>query len=296
MAKSSYAQARTSVLSLSLVAALSALVVVGVYEVRARLAKHGLQLPLDTNAPEQSAPVAPAEGSPASVPEGCAGLRRRYLHRCPNEPIAPPPEQQVPSPQTGSGETRMASDFADWLNPRPSELGDMAKRCEVRFEIPAIIGNKPHNVTDEESAAASLSSGERALVQQTLNDMHAELRDFAERALAEASGQSAKTSAMPLEEILTELQTRPESGFEEARQKLAQELAGLSPPPGSDSPQPPGERLLRLLASTGDAFERRLADGLGSDRARQLRSSPYAAWRNRVYYTGCRSQPQSASE
>jgi hypothetical protein len=292
-------QARTNIIPLLLVAVLSAVVVAGTYEVRARFARHRANRPLKTNAPEVSLPTAPALAPPVLADEGCADLRRRYLARCPNDFLeAPPPGQPVSSSQTANREkeTRAAAALAPWLNPSPDELVDMAGRCEVRFEMPAITENQPPTVSDEDSATLSLSSRERALVDQTLNEMHAGLQDFAERAFAEATGRSVKASKLTLEEMLSDLQARPESGFEQARERLAQERAGLLPPPGGGSHQPPGERLLRLWASMGDAFEQRLAAALGSDRARQLRSSPNVAWMNRFSHSGCRSQPPSMSE
>jgi hypothetical protein len=91
--------------------------------------------------------------------------------------------------------------------------------------------------------------------------------------------------------MLTDLQTRPENGFEEAKQKLARERAGLVAAPAAGAPQPAGEQLLRLWASLGDDFERQLADVLGDDRARELRLSPQAEWTNRFSESGCRGAP-----
>jgi hypothetical protein len=187
-------------------------------------------------------------------------------------------------------EARSISELTAWLKPSPSELGEMARRCELRFVMPAITENQPPTVTDEQSSALSLSTNERALLERILRDMHTGLRVFTEQAFAEASGQSAKASGLTLEEMLTDLQTRSGNGFDEARQNLAQERAGLASPTETSSDQPPGERLLRLWSSMGDDFERRLADDVGSDRAHQLRFSPHAGWTNRFAQTGCRSQ------
>ena len=278
-----------------LVAALSALVVVGVYEVRGRLAKGRLAPDAPASASEQAAPAARPENSPVSRRDSCLELRHRYLARCPDDLHAsvPPSAPIDPSgkPMTREGEERAIADLTRWLKPRPSELGDMAKRCEVRFVIPAITENQPPAVTDEQSSDLSLASGERALLDRTLRDMHAEVRAFAARAVTEGPGHPANASGLTLEEMLADLETRPENGFEDARQKLAQERAGLAPPPKPGTHQRPGERLLRMWTNMGDEFERRLADGLGAERARQLRFSPHAVWTNRFAHSGCRSQP-----
>jgi hypothetical protein len=276
-----------------LVAALSAIVVVGVYEVRARLAKHHPESPSEAKELEPSEPPAPTEVSPARFGQSCGELRRLYLSRCPLD--LPTPEKAIPAPNSESNEeeARISSDLAAWQSPNSVELGEMAKRCEVRFEMPAITENQAPHVTDEASAALSLSSGERGLLEQTLSDMHARLRGVAEQAFLEAGGPTSKPSELSLEEILSDLQTRPENGFEQAREKLARERAGLASPPQSGLPQPPGERLLRMWATVGDQFEQRLASELGNDRARQLRSSPQAVWMNRFSHSGCRAQPEA---
>lgn len=296
MVDSSPPQARSSVIALLLVAVVSGLFVAGVYELRARFPKRQSARSSDTDPPRDSPPGAPTDDPGASARDGCGDLRRRFLAQCPADlPLAPPPARQVPETGSREDETRAASDLAVWLNPPPDELGEMARRCELRFEMPAINENQPPAVTDEASAALSLSDRERALVDQTLSEMHAGLRDFAKRAFVETAGQSAEASAPTLEEMLTDLQTRPEGGFEEARAKLAAERAGLMPPPARDARQPAGERLLRRWANLGEEFERLLADKLGNDRAHQMRVSTHAGWMNRFSQAGCRSQPQTAS-
>jgi hypothetical protein len=168
----------------------------------------------------------------------------------------------------------------------------MARACEVRFEMPAVTDNEPPVVTDEQVAALSLSDHERDVLQRALRDLHAELRGFAQAALAglpSPSGASKEAAPATLEEMLNELRTRPGSGFEEGREKLARERAALAIPAGPSAQQPPGERLLRTWATLGDQLERQLATELGKDRARLLRTSPQAGWMNRFSEAGCRT-------
>jgi len=165
----------------------------------------------------------------------------------------------------------------------------MAKSCEVRFVIPAVTANNPPIVTDPQAAALALSSQERALLERTLRDLHAELREFASRAVTEVPGHPANASELTLEEMLADLETRPENGFEEAKRKLARERADLEPAPRAGRYQPPGERLLRLWPTLGDELERRLAGALGPERAEQLRFSTHATWTDRFSRSGCQS-------
>jgi hypothetical protein len=279
-------QVRTSIVSLLLVAILSALVVASIYEIRARLAKRAVPTREESETPEQSAPV-PDQRSPMLAQEDCVGLKRRYLARC-SDDLQPAPKGELSCPQVThpEDEARVASALADWQNPGPTELAAMAKRCEVRFEMPAVTENQPPTLTDEQAAAMALSGSEKALIQKSLEEMHSGLHDSANRLLPQPG---AAGSARSLEEILTELQTVPENGFEAARERLAQERAGLSPPPQGDAPLSPGEQLLRLYAGMGDQFEQRLAAGLGKERARELRSASQAGWMNRFSEAGCRA-------
>ena len=278
-------------------AALSALVVAGVYEVRARVARSAGRAPeraeRDTEAPGER-PWRPGPTGSAAATD-CSDLRRRYLRQCPADLPDGTASQvsRTPGPPTSPApDQRAAAALSAWLNPSPDELGEMARKCEVRFEMPAITDNEPPVVTDEQVAALSLSDHERDVLQGTLRQLHTELRGFAQTALAglpASAGASKEAAPATLEEMLGELRTRPGSGFEEGREKLARERAALAIPAGPSAEQPPGERLLRTWATLGDQLERQLATELGKDRARQLRTSPQAGWMNRFSEAGCRT-------
>lgn len=288
---------RPSVAVLFLVAALSALVVVAIYEVNgAEPPPRPGEASLDATAP----PPAPNVPEPARSPgpPSCARLRQTYLAQCPNDlPGAPPPGAAVPSSagaRTAAEQARAAADLAVWLHPPPEELEELAKRCEVRFEMPAIAENAAPTVSDEDAAALSLDAAERAALQRTLTDLHTNLQDFAVQSVRELGG-DLQGATPSLEEALSELQTRPGSGFEAARETVAKERAGRAQPPPSDQRQPPGERLLRLWAGLGDEFERQLATKVGKDRAHQLRTSSSASWMNRFSQSGCRTAAETTS-
>lgn len=277
-------EARTGALPLLLVAALSALVVAGVYEVRASLARHHVE-PRPAQGPSDWSPT---DDPPRLAGDRCAELRRTYLNACPQDSVAAPASapSRAPVQPSSDDDVRSNAELDAWRNPSPDELREMAKRCEVRFEIPAVTEDRLPSITDDDAAALALSSRERDLVERTLADMHAGLRDFAEKTMAE-TGAADKTRSF--EDLLTDLQTLPAGEFDEARERLAQERAGRTEPPASGGKRSPGERLLRLWSHLGNDFERRLAAELGSERAHQLRSSPRAAWMNRFSQSGCRS-------
>jgi len=276
------------------VAVLPALAVVAIYEIRGRTTK--------PTGPEPAASVdagPPLFATSGPSHESCGALRRRYLARCSVDlsSTAPAPGRPAatdgpPNPESNrDSEERAIAERSAWLNPSAAELAEMARRCEVRFAIPAITENQPPAITDQQASTLSLSGQERALLERTLHDLHGELRDFAAHAVDDAAGGSPPAPGMTLEQMLAELEMRSENGFEEARQQLAQERAGLAQPPQPGARQPPGERLLRLWAGMGNELERRLAEGLGAARARQLRLSPHATWIDRFVRSGCASPP-----
>jgi len=280
-------------------AALSALAVAGIYEVRARVEARGGRAPdraeEETDGPAERA-VRPEPPASASAVPDCGDLRRRYLLQCPPDlagGAAIEASGAPRAPMSSDADPRAAAALSAWLNPSPDELGQMARSCEVRLEMPAITDNEPPVVTDEQAVALSLSDRERDVLQRTLRQLHTELGGFARSALAglpASPSASNDASAATLEEMLSELRTRPGSGFEAGREKLARERAALAIPAGPSAQQPPGERLLRTWATLGDQLERQLATELGKDRARQLRTSPQAGWMNRFSEAGCRTE------
>lgn len=284
---------KTSKLALALVAGLSALVVVGAYEIPARLSKRRVQ-PVATE-PESESQVPPgvrhlplAFGSAIN----CAALRSRYVAQCPTGEVLPSvgvnaardgAAPEVISPEREKQEISLA---AEWVKPSQDALADMATRCEIRFVSPAIMDSQTPIVDDQQAAALSLTGDDRAELDQTLQLMREQFAASVRPLFNQA------TLPPSLDDMMTELQSRRNSGFVEARRKLSQEKAGLvaPPPPAARAQLPAGERFLRLWDGLGDEFEQRLASKLGAARAHQLRFSPHStAWTSRYVYSGCPS-------
>jgi hypothetical protein len=189
------------------------------------------------------------------------------------------------SPQSEAKE--IAEAFA-WLHPTKDQLADLARRCEVRLISPEIAGNEVPAVNDEGAKALSLSSNERTELDQTLRQMHQSFVDSVRQAYTDGATDPSKASSLSVEQMMDDIQERPNNGFDQARQRVAMERAGMATPPAAGADLLPGERIFRLSAGSGDDFERRLADRLGADRAHQLRYSPLAgSWTSRVAQSGC---------
>ena len=282
---------RTSLLSLALVSVLSALLVVGVHQIHARLSQSPPAPALQSEEPE---PTEAGGATPRTQSgESCDALRIRYILQCSmgkalpavGRPVSPRASSTAMSPESEAKE--MAEAFA-WLHPPKDHLADLARRCEVRFISPEITGNQVPTVDDKQARALALSSNERTELDQTLRQMHQSFADSVRQAYAAGATDPSKASSLSVEQMLDDIQERPNNGFDQARQRLALELAGMATPPAAGADLPPGERIFRLSAGLGDDFERRLADRLGVERARQLRYSSLAApWMNSFSQSGC---------
>jgi flagellar motor protein MotB len=285
---------KTSFISLALASALSALLVVGVYEIRSRLAKGHSVSSEPTPQPERQDPTEDETAVPRTQPgEGCNALRDRYVLRCLADQTVPggrpalAPGASAVSMSPDNEANEMAETTA-WLHPPKTELADMAKRCEIRLISPAILEKQVPTVDDEHAQALSLSAKERADLDQTLREMHQSFADAVRKTFADGATDPSKESRLSVEQMIDEIQERPNSGFSEARQRMAAERAGAATPPATGADLPPGERIFRLSAGLGDDFERHLADRVGAERARQLVYSPLAGpWTNRSAQSGC---------
>lgn len=283
---------RTSPLSLALVSVLSALLVLGAYQIRARLSKGHPAPPAPAL---QSEDPTEAHGATPRTPfgENCDVLRGRYVLQCSLGKALPTVGPDA-SPDASSAEMSPESEAKEiaealaWLHPTKDQLADMARRCELRSVSPLITENQVPTVQDKYAKALSLSSNERTELEQTLRQMHDGFADSVRQAYAAGTADPSRASSLSVEQMVEEIQDRPSSGFDEARRKLALERAGMAAPPAASADLPPGERIFRLSAGLGDDFERRLADRLGADRAHQLLYSPLAGgWTTRSSQSGC---------
>jgi len=273
---------KTSFIRLGLAAACSALLVVGAHEMRARLSK---------GHPAPATPAAQSEGEDPTAAHGarprtrggesCDALKDRYGFQCPTDKALP-----TVAPDSKEAD-KMAALFA-WAHPPKDKLAEMAARCELRLISPAMLEKQPPTVDDEQAKALSLSTHERAELDQTLRQMHESFAASVRQAYAAGSTDPTIGSSMSVQEMIDEIQDRSGDEFLQARRKLALERAGMATPPAAGADLPPSERILRVSASLGDDFEKRLADRLGADRAHQLLYSPLARpWVRPSTLLGC---------
>jgi hypothetical protein len=273
---------KTSFIPLALAAACSALLVVGAHEIPARLSKGHPAPPAPAPQSEGQDPEAAQGAKPRPRSgESCDALKDRYVLQCPTEKALP-----TVAPDSKEAD-KMAARFA-WAHPTKDKLAEMAASCELRLISPAMLEKQPPTVDDEHARALSLSTHERAELDQTLRQMHESFAASVRQAYAGGSTDPTIGSSMSVQEMIDEIEDRSGDESLQARRNLALERAGMATPPAAGAYLPPSERILRMSASLGDDFERRLADRLGADRAHQLLYSPLARpWVRPSTLVGC---------
>jgi hypothetical protein len=178
-----------------------------------------------------------------------------------------------------------------WLEPSKEELLAMARRCEVRFDAPPVFGLDPPRVEDGLAASLRLTGAERDALQSAMQEMHsrfaAEVRKLYLGVTSDTKGAESLTPAAMGREIEDK---SPKGAADAARRRLAQERAGLATPPTNVDGLSPAERYLRLVTALGPELEQRLGEGLGPERAHQMRLAQNG-WPHKQAQAGCGGDP-----
>ncbi len=164
------------------------------------------------------------------------------------------------------------------------ELAAMAKDCEIRFDVPG-YGIEPRLMTDKLAQAANLSADDRTSYNQTVRKENDQFMAAMRSLYLELTGSDA--GDMDVHALFMEiLHKSPSADVEVARKRLAEERAGLLPPPADSRNQSVVERLFRLETSAGNTLEQLLAAELGPDKAHQIRTSGWAGGDDNIL-SGC---------
>lgn len=159
------------------------------------------------------------------------------------------------------------------VDPSPEQLAEMAKNCEVRVDLPPVLGAQAApELSDKTAASYGVSSDERAtfdqVVAQFQTESNAQLNAFYKEITGNAASSSMSSTAMM--ELITGTLGAQESI---ARQTIAREHAGLAQPPADLASAQVADRYERWFSTLGDAFESELAAKLGAARAHALRAA-----------------------
>lgn len=168
------------------------------------------------------------------------------------------------------------------------EWEDMASRCEIRFDLPPLgVETRAIGKRALEEAGLNAEQGEQiAAVVKAVGDAHVkELRAL----YIEATGDTAGAETLNPHAMATEiLQKSGDDGA--ARRRVGLERAGKLQPPADPATSPIAERYFRLVLHTGDLLESELAKIVGPEVAKQLRDQIAG---NRSIMAGCHEDDEA---
>jgi len=279
-------------------AALAATVVIAVYEGRIRvvnargeaearagerIALAGGAAPARLDGPSAVAVVEPPPGS-ATLPEL---LRRDQSHRGEIALLRARLRALETTTATGAAPEAAALAHRDgkrkMLDLSAEELADMAKDCEIRFDIPG-YGIEPRLMTDKLAEADHLSTDDRAIYDQTVrkeSERYMTALRGLYRELTGDGGDNLDARALYMEIM----HKSPTSDHAAARKRLAEERAGMVAPPTDVTRESVIDRLFRLQIGAGNTLERLLAAELGADKAHQIRLAGWPGGDDNILYS-----------
>jgi hypothetical protein len=168
----------------------------------------------------------------------------------------------------------------------PEELAVLARRCEIRFDVPKFLINSRIELRGLGEASNGISEAEVAQLNRHLNEIAPASQDRLRALYREGTGDHAGAATLASKQMIRALFERYPQELERARQRLSLERAGL-PAPGPDPGGPSVvERLLRLIVDAGDEWERRAAQVLGAERTHELRRKGEGFGENTIQ-SGC---------
>jgi hypothetical protein len=213
--------------------------------------------------------------------DGWPGTRTHVGNGCEVEPEPPRAREFVP--RTAAEAEACIDDpkarHCAFLDPTKLELKRMAECGIVRFDAPGFVGDRFAEPTfdfDERWASeVGLTPDEAAVVAEVGESFRESLyRDLTALVLEAGKSQAwaDQTPFMGMMIAIAEGSGATPQDVEAMFRRLAEERAGRVDPPSDLASRSIDERFMRRVIELGDAFEQALADRLGEDRARALRT------------------------
>jgi hypothetical protein len=155
--------------------------------------------------------------------------------------------------------------------PSHDQLLQMAKECKLSWDMPA-IGFEPDKIGPKRAAQFGLNDAEVAQYNQAAATENARALAELRQLYIEVTGDRAGADSLTPKALEHEIAAKsPEGAAQQVFQRMAQERAGLIPP-GDGKGSSPLERMMQLLTTLGDDWERDLGGVLGPDLAHAMRT------------------------
>lgn len=222
------------------------------------------------------APAAPStatQGTPEATPPTWQAREAAYVAELTAlrervkalEPYAPGSSR----PEAKEVRTERVSNF---LDPTPEELREMAKECRLRWDSPGLRPKSLNRPTPEQLKELNITEDEAEVMAEVHQAFVAESLEKLRAIYVAATGDAESARVLSPEALEQEVFDKStEDSVRRAFQRVARERAGLAVPPADTLGLTPAERLVRFNTSLGDAYERAMADKLGTAKARELR-------------------------
>jgi hypothetical protein len=169
-----------------------------------------------------------------------------------------------------------------WYDPSPETLVEMAANCHVAFDEPSLDTFTPVTRPDD---GRGIAAGDLADYNAAMLEVQKRWKDLVRSLYLETTGDAAGADALSSEAMRREIEDKSARGEQQAlMRKLAQERAGLAPPPADPARTSTLERLLRAQVQLGNQSEAALAKRFGPERAHAIRGD---GWGSRSSHSGC---------
>jgi hypothetical protein len=196
-------------------------------------------------------------------------------------------ELQAGRPAADGAPAPKAAESSPFFAPTKDELAQFAKDCKLKWDMPP-LNPQPSLFGPKQAERAGLTDGERAEANRVTAEVHthtlAELRAL----FVEVTGDKAGAETLSPQALSSEiLDKSPEAQMKEIFARLSRERAGLQAAPADTRGAPAAERLMRLMTTLGDKYERELGEAVGPDRAHALREQNNGWGSRNVSSNGC---------
>lgn len=188
---------------------------------------------------------------------------------------------------TGRHHDNGAEDGRLWYDPSPERLQAWAQECHVRSDEPGFDKWQPSQSLGKNDRG--LEPGELSQYNAALTEVQQQWKQLVRALYIEATGDTGGADTLSLDAMRGEIEEKGSSDEHNyVLQRIAQERAGLAPPPADLSKTSPFERLFRAYVKLGDQAEQALAKRIGPERAKAIRGD---GWGSRSDWSGCPDTP-----
>ncbi len=167
------------------------------------------------------------------------------------------------------------------------QLVAMAKECRVQWDSPPMDDMDPEMIGPDRAKRMQITEEERLALNKAFLAATEKIVGQLRALYIEVTGDAAGAETLSAHALQQEIENKSaKKDMEEAMWRISQERAGLLPPPADLAGRPAVERMLRLLVTVGDLYEKSMAQILGPERAHALRKKN-DGWGAKHAWAGC---------